>query len=231
MKKAGDEAPAVELIVSGDGSHTLFVPGLNEHYHSVFGAIAESRHIYINSGFNYLKDKKGNIRILEIGFGTGLNALVTFLEALKTKRIVEYTSVEKFPLNEEVISKLNYTEFIDYPGIKLLYEQIHHSPWDQDVSLGTHFTLHKVHLALEDYIPEYQYFDLIYFDAFGPDVQPDMWTLEVFQKMAAGLKQGGVLVTYSTKGIVKRNLKEAGFKIEKLPGPAGKREIMRAISL
>jgi tRNA U34 5-methylaminomethyl-2-thiouridine-forming methyltransferase MnmC len=225
-----DEKPVqhVELKISGDGSHTLYVPGLNEHYHSVFGAVAESNHIYINAGYKYLRERIQTVSILEIGFGTGLNALLTFLETIKDKGHVEYTAIEKRPLDEQVFSQLNYAEMIKMPGANEIFLQLHSSPWDQQIEMGRHFTLHKIHLAVEVYHPEPQSFDLIYFDAFGPDVQPELWSQEVFNKMAFSLKKGGVLVTYSTKGIVKRNLQEAGFSIHKLPGPAGKREILRA---
>jgi tRNA U34 5-methylaminomethyl-2-thiouridine-forming methyltransferase MnmC len=217
------------LELSGDGSHTIFVPEVNEHYHSTFGAINESRHIFIEAGLNFIAQKTDKINILEIGFGTGLNALLTCLEAEKKSLLINYSSIELFPLKEDVFLKLNYSEQIQYQDIHDIFIRLHQCFWDQEVFFSDHFSLLKMMISLQDYVPVNQYFDLIYFDAFGPDIQPEMWTLDVFKKMASGLKSGGVLVTYSSKGTVKRNMKEAGFIIEKLPGPVGKREILRGI--
>jgi tRNA U34 5-methylaminomethyl-2-thiouridine-forming methyltransferase MnmC len=222
-------APAVEIIFSGDGSHTLYLPELKEHYHSVFGAVNESRHIFIDAGLNHIAHKSGKINILEIGFGTGLNALLTFIEAEQKCLEIDYSAIELFPLKESVFSQLNYTEYIQYQDIKGIFLKLHQSAWEKRNLLSDHFSLVKMKTSIENYLPGNQYFDLIYFDAFGPDVQPEMWTSQVFKKMASGLKKDGILVTYSTKGTVKRNLKEAGFSIEKLPGPPGKREILRAM--
>jgi tRNA U34 5-methylaminomethyl-2-thiouridine-forming methyltransferase MnmC len=219
----------LEIQTTSDGSHTIFVPGLNEHYHSVHGAINESRHIFIGAGLNFISKKNKKINILEIGFGTGLNALLTYIESEKNNLFINYSSLELFPLKEDVFSRLNYPELIQDHNIKEIFLKLHFCFWEQEVIISDFFSLKKMNISLLNYIPENQYYDLIYFDAFGPDVQPEMWTLEVFQKMAFSLKSGGVLVTYSTKGTVKRNLKEAGFIIEKLPGPVGKREILRAI--
>lgn len=219
----------LEIQTTSDGSHTIFIPELNEHYHSVFGAINESRHIFIGAGLNFISQKNNKINILEIGFGTGLNALLTNIESEKKKLLINYSSLELYPLKEEVYSRLNYPEHIEYQNVNSIFFELHHCPWEQEVIFSEYFSLRKMNTSLLDYIPENQYYDLIYFDAFGPDVQPEMWTLDVFQKMASCLNRGGVLVTYSTKGTVKRNLKEAGFSIEKLPGPVGKREILRAI--
>jgi tRNA U34 5-methylaminomethyl-2-thiouridine-forming methyltransferase MnmC len=218
-----------EIQLTSDGSHTIFVPDLNEHYHSVYGAINESRHIFTEAGLNFVSQRSEKINILEIGFGTGLNALLSYIEAEKKSLFINYSSIELFPLNEDVYSKLNYTELIKYQNINDIFLKLHQCPWDQEVAFSEYFSLMKMKMSLLDYSPENQKFDLIYFDAFGPDVQPEMWSLDVFKKMALSLKKGGVLVTYSTKGIVKRNLKEAGFSIEKLPGPVGKREILRGI--
>lgn len=226
MKGGGDFD--VELKMTGDGSPTLFVPALNEHYHSVFGAIAESKHIYINYGFNFIKDHD-EINILEIGFGTGLNTFLTWLEARAGKVKVNYTAIEKYPMKAEIYRQLNYPELLGYSFEKECFIKMHELPWNNPGEISDGFILKKNHKSLDEYYPEVNHFDLVYFDAFGPEVQPEMWTLQVFQKLAAGLKRGGVLVTYSTKGSVKRNLKEAGFSIVKLPGPVGKREILRAL--
>ena len=229
MKMKAKTRQPVELLITGDGSHTLHVPGLHENYHSVYGAIAESRHIFIGAGLNFVIQKNKRVKILEIGFGTGLNALLTYIESVKDDIYVNYTSIELFPLAEKVYSKLNYAEMIDFPGAADVFRQIHSCPWNKKIQLSDNFHLHKIHASLSDYQPGKEEFDLVYFDAFGPDVQPEMWSQEVFMKMAIALNTNGVLVTYSTKGTVKRNLETEGFSIEKLPGPEGKREILRAM--
>lgn len=231
MKEEKNPGPKVELKITGDGSHTLFVPELKEHYHSVFGAIAESRHIFLEAGLKYIRKRLDNIKILEIGFGTGLNALLTYIELKNSPCSVEYTTIELYPLQEDVYSKLNFDEMLKYPGSPEFFLSLHQSPWNVPVHLTSAFSLQKINISLQDYQPEKEAFDLVYFDAFGPGIQPEMWTEEVFIKMASGLKRDGVLVTYSTKGTVKRNLKSTGFRIEKLPGPQGKREILRAIKI
>jgi tRNA U34 5-methylaminomethyl-2-thiouridine-forming methyltransferase MnmC len=231
MNEALKEGKNIEFRISDDGSHTLFVPALNEHYHSVFGAIAESRHIFIEAGFNFVRQSAEKIKILEIGFGTGLNALLTLIESLKDDVVVEYTAIELYPLKEDIYSRLNYPEQLEFQGARQLLLKLHSMPWNEKFNLLKNFSLFKINTALSDYQPENQAFNLIYFDAFGPDVQPEMWTLGIFRKMASCLRAGGVLVTYSTKGTVKRNLIETGFSIEKLPGPLGKREILRATLL
>jgi tRNA U34 5-methylaminomethyl-2-thiouridine-forming methyltransferase MnmC len=231
MTEELNRGPKVELKVTGDGSHTLFVPELGEHYHSVYGAIAESRHIFLKAGFGYIHNRLENIKILEIGFGTGLNALLTYIEAINSGGNVEYTTIELNPLDEPIYSNLNFFDFIDYPGSREIFLHMHQSPWNEALKISSSFHLRKIKISLHDYLPDEEIFDLVYFDAFGPDVQPEMWTLEVFEKMAVCLKKEAILVTYSTKGTVKRNLASAGFRIEKLPGPQGKREILRAFKI
>jgi tRNA U34 5-methylaminomethyl-2-thiouridine-forming methyltransferase MnmC len=230
--KSSHKAPegyTTELKVTGDGSHTLYIPSLNEHYHSVFGAIQESKHIFIYAGLKALPSDLPVIEILEIGFGTGLNALLTFLEARDSDLTVRYSSVEKWPLTLGMSSLLNFPDQIDTPASKDVFGQLHAATWDEWVEISDYFSLRKILADLIDYQPGKDAFNLIYFDAFGPDVQAEMWTEDVFAKMFSALKPGGILVTYSTKGTVKRNLKGAGFTIEKLPGPPGKREILRAV--
>jgi tRNA U34 5-methylaminomethyl-2-thiouridine-forming methyltransferase MnmC len=223
--------PHVEIVTSADGSDTVYVPSLNEHYHSVFGAINESRHVFIAAGLNYVRKSLSSINILEVGFGTGLNALLTCLETCSDNLLVNYTGIEFAPLAEVILSKLNYVEKIDHPEVSTIFDHLHSSPWGTLTWINPHFSLMKIHGSVLEFLFEQAHYDLVYFDAFGPDVQPEMWSLAVFHKMASALKPGGVLVTYSTKGMVKRNLKEAGFMLEKLPGPVGKREILRAILL
>ena len=221
------------IIKSKDGSHTLFVPELNEHYHSTFGAIQESNFIFIESGFHQLTQSnpypcEAPLRILEIGFGTGLNALLTQIEAEKLGQRVFYTAIEAFPLSPEIWSALNYPHqfcSLDYSPV---FHHLHTADWNKAEIISSHFTLHKIHCRFEDFLPESNFFSLIYFDAFGPDVQPELWTAEIFQRIFNSLIPGGVLVTYSVKGDVIRALKSVGFQTEKLPGPPGKRHILRA---
>jgi tRNA U34 5-methylaminomethyl-2-thiouridine-forming methyltransferase MnmC len=231
MKLEMRSGPGVEIEITGDGSHTLFVPETGEHYHSIYGAIAESRHIFLEAGFKHILRFNEKIRILEIGFGTGLNALLTYIESEISGCFVEYTAIELFPLKEEVYSLLNYCDLLNFLDSRVIYLRLHNSSWNKPVNISPKFSLLKRNSSLQDYLPEKESFDLVYFDAFGPDIQPEMWTGEVFDKMAFCLRKNGVLVTYSTKGTVKRNLKSAGFRIEKLPGPKGKREILRAVKI
>ena len=221
----------LEFKITGDGSHTLYVPALGEHYHSVFGAIAESRHIFIGAGYKFVKKPRLPVHILEIGFGTGLNALLTCMEAEVSGCRVSYTTLENNPLPAIIYSKLNFADLTDHPDSQDIFLHLHQSPWNEWNNHGKYFSFLKLNTSLQDFKPLKEAFDLVYFDAFGPDVQPEMWTGEVFLKMASGLRKQGVLVTYSAKGSVKRNLKEAGFLIEKLPGPEGKREILRAVRI
>ena len=219
----------VQPVITGDRSHTLFVPRLKEHYHSVFGAIRESRHVFIGAGFNCLAGKKTPVRLLEIGFGTGLNALLTYFEALKNNRAVQYTALEAFPLEPGIVQRLNYPELLDEPDAARIFLELHERPWNRAVRLSGSFTLEKRWEKLEISVLPKGSFDLVYFDAFGPVVQPELWTPEIFEKLYRALDGGSILVTYSSKGEVRRAMKEAGFSVKKLPGPAGKREMTRAL--
>jgi tRNA U34 5-methylaminomethyl-2-thiouridine-forming methyltransferase MnmC len=215
-----------KLKLTGDGSHTLFVPEFGEHYHSVFGAIQESQHVFFDAGFIYVVNGKQEIHLLEIGFGTGLNALLTLIK--KGDAMVHYAAVEAFPLAAEMTSLLNYPSIFDHPDAETLFRKLHDAPWGDLTAISSTFNLLKIHATLEAFRPGAKKFNLIYFDAFAPEVQPELWTAEVFRKMHTALADGGLLVTYSVKGIVKRALKEAGFMIEKLAGPPGKRQMLRA---
>lgn len=231
MMEKDTKSPEVEIILTADGSLSLFVPAMGEHYHSVNGAITESIHIFINAGLKYVMNDQNPVRILEIGFGTGLNAFLTWHEARAAKINVHYTAIEKYPLKQEVYHQLNYPELLDYPSGKEYFRKMHELQWDAPYEVTDNFILHKINTNIGDYHPGENRFDLVYFDAFGPDFQPEMWSTDIFREMAYALKPGGVLVTYSTKGTVKRSLKEAGFSIEKLPGPPGKREFLRGTRL
>lgn len=210
-----------KLKETGDGSHTIYIPDLDEHYHSVNGAVAESEHIYIGAAFGY--SKKNPVRVLEFGMGTGLNILLTFLRAGEGGREVFYHAIEKYPLSMTELEMLNLSEY--NPEI---FERIHSADWEMEVGITGEFKLFKERADFRKAEPAGLY-DVIYYDAFGPEVQPALWTAEIFKKVYALAAPGAVLTTYSAKGQVRRNMKSAGFNVEKLAGPAGKREIVRAI--
>ena len=216
-----------QLIITSDGSHTIFVPELNEHYHSIHGAVQESTFIFINNGFEICKADPLNV--FEVGFGTGLNVLLTAIKSISGSREVNYTSIEKYPISENFITSLNHNYFAGEEG-KKIYSLIHLSPWNISVNICKNFNLKKIKGDFTVEPPSGRY-DLIYFDAFGPDKQPEMWTKEIFAGIAAVTNKNGVLVTYSAKGEVKRNIRACGFEVTLLPGPPGKRQIIRAIKI
>jgi tRNA U34 5-methylaminomethyl-2-thiouridine-forming methyltransferase MnmC len=213
-----------KIILTADGSHTLFSERFKEHYHSTYGAITESRHIFINNGLKRISEE--NIHILEVGFGTGLNCLLTFLEIHKTFQKVRYESIEPFPVKKSILAELNYPTLLGNESINP-YNSIISAILDQDVSLNDRFILRKISSKLEN-LDFKQTYHLVYFDAFSPEVQPEMWSEANFKKLYDALLPEGILVTYSCKGVVKRALKSAGFSISKLPGPPGKREMLLA---
>jgi tRNA U34 5-methylaminomethyl-2-thiouridine-forming methyltransferase MnmC len=214
-----------QIITTSDGSHTIYVPELNEHYHSIHGAVQESSFIFIKNGFDFCKADP--LSIFEVGFGTGLNALLTAMKSIAGERKVSYTSIEKYPLSEKIINSLNHHHYAGEDG-KEIYNSIHLSPWNISVKICKNFSLEKVigDFTVETLSGKY---DLIYFDAFGPDKQPEMWTREMFEGIAAVTNKNGILVTYSAKGEVKRNLIACGFDVTLIPGPPGKRQIIRAV--
>jgi tRNA U34 5-methylaminomethyl-2-thiouridine-forming methyltransferase MnmC len=217
----------IELILTSDGSHTIYVPELKEHYHSVHGAVQESELVYIKNGLGFCNANPLNI--FEVGFGTGLNALMTATSDIIKDRLVHYTSIEKYPLPDNVVASLNHHVFAGEEG-KPVFDRIHSSDWGNYEKITDNFKLKKLKCDLITDKIDGDY-NLIYFDAFGPDKQPDMWTKNIFEKISELTVKGGILVTYSAKGDVKRLLKAAGFKITMLPGPPGKREMIRAIKL
>jgi tRNA U34 5-methylaminomethyl-2-thiouridine-forming methyltransferase MnmC len=217
----------VEIILTDDGSHTLFVPELREYYHSVHGAIQESDYIFIKCGLN--SSKADHVRIFEVGFGTGLNAFLSGVYASIHNRQIYYASIEKFPLSDKIINSLNYKDLIK-KEYNELFGKIHSCRWNVPEVINRNFTLLKIQGdLLTEEIPGN--FDLIYFDAFGPDKQPELWTDDVFNKISGLTVQNGILVTYSVKGEVKRSLKKNGFKVTRIPGPPGKRHILRAVKI
>lgn len=218
----------VEVRQTKDGSSTLYVPELNEHYHSVHGALQESMHVFIRAGLGYFLPRREELRVLEVGFGTGLNALLTLQQALVHRTSVLYDSLEKYPLTPEVIKELHFEKFILNPELLDFHEQLHAVPWNEQVPVTPFFTFHKIEADLQQHVFPEAYYHLVYFDAFAPEKQPELWTEEMFARLFVGLQPGGVLVSYCAKGSFKRALKAAGFSVEALPGPPGKREMTRA---
>jgi tRNA U34 5-methylaminomethyl-2-thiouridine-forming methyltransferase MnmC len=216
-----------KLIKTSDGSHTIYVPELDDHYHSIHGAVQESEHIFIKNGFDTCTSNPVNI--FEVGFGTGLNALLTAIRSLNGERQVIYTTIEKYPVHEDLIWSLNHSEFAGREG-KKIFNLIHYAPWNSLTTICKNFTIKKIKSDLTVSKPSGKY-DLIYFDAFGPEKQPEMWTQDIFKSISDITVKGGILVTYSAKGDVKRNLKECGFDVSLLPGPPGKRQITRAVKI
>lgn len=219
------------LETTADGSHTLFVPGLNEHYHSVNGALQESESVFIKNGLYHVPACIKDINILEVGFGTGLNALLTVLEAKKQRRKINYVAIEPEPLEKQVLEQLNYSSIIRGTESAGYFKKLHDAGWVYPSFLSDYFIIRKIQARLEDITLRDSQFHLVYFDAFGPEVQPELWTREIFMQLYNCLQIEGTLVTYSCKGTVKRALTAAGFKIEKLPGPPGKREVLRAMKI
>ena len=219
-----------EIILTSDGSHTLSVEDIHETYHSVHGAISESRHVYLNNGYKFLLDIP-EITVLEIGFGTGLNCLLTALEADQIRVKTHYYSLEKFPIPEQIIRSLNYPDLTGEYG-KVIFEKIHASPWNSGVRISPYFDVTKMEAdALTFDWTDFPGIDLVYFDAFGPEKQPEMWNTHLFRMICRKMHAHAVFVTYCAKGSVRRELEGMGLKMERLPGPTGKREMLRGIKL
>jgi tRNA U34 5-methylaminomethyl-2-thiouridine-forming methyltransferase MnmC len=216
------------IIKTADGSHTVTIPEMNVSYHSKHGAILESMHVFIEAGLRYSINQSTSqpINIFEMGFGTGLNAFLTAIEATNKKIRVHYISVEKHPLTEKEVTLLNYTESLKNED---LFEAIHKAEWSQETVINEFFTLGKIHTDLANYSPDHQ-FNIIYYDAFAPSAQPELWKQEIFETLLSMLSPGGILVTYCSKGEVRRAMQSAGFEVEKIPGPPGKREMVRAVA-
>lgn len=216
-----------KVIRTGDGSHTLEIFDGAEHYHSIHGAVQESRHVYVEMGLQSRHRAVEALSILEIGLGTGLNAMLTMEYAQKHGLQVRYTTLEAFPLQEEEWSLLNYDELISFPQVSQRWQELHRAAWGKPIKWADGFELLKIHEKVQDVNLE-DSFDVVYFDAFGPRHQPEMWEDAVFEKMYSLMRPEGVLVTYSAKGEVRRAMTRSGFAVERLPGPPGKREMLRA---
>jgi len=218
----------LKIIITGDGSHSLYNKRLDEIYHSKNGAIAESEHVFISAGFDFVTLNSKKVNLLEVGFGTGLNTLLTALKSKTADTQLEYWAFEPFPVNHDILNKLNYTTFLP-PGSDVLWKKIHTSPWNKRSDIDSCIQIIRINEKVEHYKLPDHYFNLIYFDAFAPSVQAELWTGNLFRRLFTALKNGGVLVTYSARGEVRRNLKAVGFTVDRLPGPEGKREMIRAI--
>ncbi len=215
-----------EIQLTADGSHTVAVPGMHVTYHSKHGAIGESMHVFIQAGLSPLVSRLPYqpIHILEIGFGTGLNTLLSLREAIRHQQPIYYQTAELFPLPDEIVAQLNYGQQLN---LVKEFEQLHTAPWEIPVPVHPLFTLHKTQDSLLSFSTG-QLFHCIYFDVFAPAAQPELWTQEVFEKLYNFITPGGILVTYCSKSIVRKAMVAAGFSVEKIPGPHGKREMVRA---
>ena len=214
-----------ELVKTSDGSDTLYLKDIDEHYHSTHGAIQESNHVFIEAGL--LTWNKSSLTIFEVGFGTGLNAYLSILESIKKELVIYYITVEKYPLPAEIWKSLNYPHIIEN-GNPLLFKNIHAAPWNQEVNITPFFSILKLSadLLLLDLLA-LPFFDLVYYDAFSPEKQPELWETSVFKQLADHCNPEAKIVTYCAKGAVRRSMKEAGFIPERIPGPPGKREMLR----
>jgi len=216
-----------DLIITEDGSHTLFVPAIDECYHSTHGAVQESKHIFIEAALKQCT--KTEIRVLEIGFGTGLNAFLTMIEAERSDKKIHYTSLEKYPVEVGKALQLNYPEA--FPAVsREIFELLHTSVWGEEVQIGSNFWLTKIEADFTQFNFN-EMFDVVYFDAFSPEKQPEMWSVELFEKIFIQCNPGAVLTTYCAKGVVRRAMQSAGFQVERLPGPPGKRQILRSTKI
>lgn len=214
-----------KIIVTGDGSKTIHLEDWNEQYHSKYGAIQEAYHVFIKNGLNRIDANK--ISILEMGFGTGLNAFITYLESHKSATEVDYFGVEAYPIDSVEVAELNYTAKLDVLDGQHVFKKMHDSLWEEKMAITPSFYLTKYKLDFRDVLFKNQ-FDLIYFDAFGPRVQPELWSQTIFEKMFNSLKTNGWLTTYSAKGDVRRAMQKVGFTVQRIEGPPGKREMLVA---
>jgi tRNA U34 5-methylaminomethyl-2-thiouridine-forming methyltransferase MnmC len=215
-----------KIIQTLDGSTTIQLQEWDECYHSKHGAIQEAQHVFIKNGLSLFQNK--HVSILEIGFGTGLNCFITYLESKKMNQTIDYVGIEAYPVSSDEVQSMNYVQELDAQAEKIVFETMHSCNWEEKYRISTTFTLTKRKQFFES-IEDIECYDLIYFDAFGYRVQPELWSTTIFKSMYKALKNNGVLVTYAARGVVKRSMQEVGFLVEKLEGPPGKREMFRAL--
>lgn len=215
-----------EIITTSDGSVTIYLPDMKETYHSKFGAIQEAYHVFIKNGLALTNGRP--VSVLEIGFGTGLNAFITYLETEKSGQAIQYTAIEAYPVAEDEIKQLNYVAQLRADEHEIMFEKMHNAQWEEEVKISLNFSLTKQQKYFADVMDIAKY-DLIYFDAFGYHAQPELWSAEIFSKMFTALKHNGILVTYACRSVIKKAMEEAGFTTQKLPGPPGKREMLKAV--
>jgi tRNA U34 5-methylaminomethyl-2-thiouridine-forming methyltransferase MnmC len=211
-----------QIKITGDGSATLYVPKIDEIYHSIHGAVQESLHIFINNGLKLCN--KENINILETGFGTGLNAFLTLIEAEQSNKQIVYTALEKYPVNMETVEKLNYPALCN-AGYRDYFAKLHLCEWNKTLKISSHFSIRKILCDFTRYTGLQEY-DIVFFDAFSPEKQPEMWSEKMFAKLYRHCRRGAILTTYCAKGSVRRAMMAAGFRAERLPGPPGKRQML-----
>jgi tRNA U34 5-methylaminomethyl-2-thiouridine-forming methyltransferase MnmC len=220
----------VSIITTTDGSHSLLNTSLNETYHSVHGALQESKHVFIRHGLDFFCERSSvdPVHIFEMGFGTGLNALLTAQRTMETHRHIHYTTLETFPLEQNIWKQLNYA---DTDEAKDLFQKIHEADWNKESIVTPFFTQLKMETSLQHATLTPAFFDVLYYDAFAPNKQPELWEMELLRKVVEAMKSGGVFVTYCAKGQLKRDLKNLGLTVETLAGPPGKKEMVRALKI
>ena len=214
-----------QIIQTADGSKTLYIPDFEEHYHSIHGALSEAQHVFVKHGLKSIPKTK--LSILEMGFGTGLNAYLTCLENRKLHNEITYTALEAYPINPDLANKMEYIGLLGFEDEEAVFQYMHQCSWNDVHMIDQHFTLQKIESTIQNVVFQ-NTFDLVYYDAFAPRVQPELWTEEIFAKILSVMNVGAILVTYCAKGSVKRALKAVGFEVESLKGPARKREMTRA---
>lgn len=232
--------PTKKLFQTEDGSLTLFNESKNEYYHSIHGAVQESQHVFIDAGLLFMLNKKESINILEIGLGTGLNALLSLIK-LNALNLVEndidlqfkirYFAVEPDPLASEIVDQLDYCNYLSVPQLLETFKMIHNSPDSNEFILNDNFSFTRFLVRFQEYCSDEPKFDLVYFDAFSPEVEPTLWTQSIFARLHKMMNPGGAIVTYCSKGIVRRMMQACNFNTERLKGPPGKHEMLRAIAM
>lgn len=219
----------ITIVTTKDGSHSLYVPSLDEHYHSHNGSIQEALHVFIEAGLKQIQDS--SIKILEVGFGTGLNAILSLIYSAESNIKLRYTGIETNPVSIDVIKKLNYLTLIGETNFEGDFLKLHEAKWGEEIIIRDKFSIIKHQKKVQEISLAKESHDIIFYDAFGPRAQKEMWDITIFQKLYNTLSPNGILVTYCAMGQLKRDLKSVGFKVESLPGPPGKREMTRAIKL